>query len=334
MAEMNLLKAGFTGRLGQLSGAVVNHKYILKAGVFSKAPPTPRQTNNVRAFEALNRIAGAISKAGFQYLGLTEKNMLRHNAIAKFLKPAIKNHFFEPSLISEVIPADNSLRLVNFSANASKNSVAIALVLDTSYIPPPGSRLFFLIFNQFGQVQYIECAEARDIQKTVNVLLNSVFVFSLLAFIAELSPKGRILRGFVYKEGFNMQYSAEEQPTGDVWLDGRPIYWITLYSDTAFNIPANTGAVQKTMGAISLNLSILDINTVLFGADGSTQAFSGCNFTGSYISGSTAVINRSYDVSYSRSAGTVILAGKHANSFPAESYAQQSVTLFYLKPVS
>jgi hypothetical protein len=51
-------------------------------------------------------------------------------------------------------------------------------------------------------------------------------VFSMMAFLSEVKLGRRWLHGFAFKEMVGLRYSAEEQLTGDLWIDGRPIYCV------------------------------------------------------------------------------------------------------------
>ena len=96
MAQLNLVKGEFKGTLGKFVGTKYKGKAIIKSAPFGVAPPTLKQTANVRAFEKLNRLSAAMAKNFWPALGLSDKKMLKHNAAAHWLKPLIASHQFEP----------------------------------------------------------------------------------------------------------------------------------------------------------------------------------------------------------------------------------------------
>ena len=233
MATVNLIKSAFTGRLGELTGATWKGKPVIKAAVFSKAPPTATQTQNVRAFEKLNRLAGAIAKAGWPYLNLSDKHMLRHNAVARWLKPAISDHAFDPRKIAQVIHPGDDLAYVTWTYNRSSQIHLIGIKLALQNTPKPGSKIFLVVFDGSAKVAYADCRELVDVNLSITLPYPDYTVYSLLIFTSSPQKKGYDIKNFIYKEAPGMKYSLKEQLTGDVWLDGRPIYvrsWnVTVY---------------------------------------------------------------------------------------------------------
>lgn len=228
MAEINLLKASFTGKLGETYGAQWKNIPVIRAIPFSKAPPTENQTKNVRAFEKLNRIASAIAQVGFANLGLSAKNLHNHNAVARWLKPAIKNHAFEPSLIEEVIPKGQDLFLYSFTFNFTTGILSIRLDLSESYIQDLNSYLFIVVFDDLAKVHFSRCIKLNNYQDQIILDSFGYPVYSLIAFTTHKTKNGYNSNNFIYRRGTGMQYSLEEQDTGDTWLDGSRIFQRTL----------------------------------------------------------------------------------------------------------
>jgi hypothetical protein len=228
MASMNLLQAGFNGKLGVLTGVKSKAGYVIKSKIWSKAPPTVKQTENVRAFEALNRVAGALARIGYEYLGLDNKKLLNHNNVAKLLKPIIREHSFEPFNANSVIPDDGSLMLEAFSYDSINLEIDVRIGLGSEYVPLTGSKIFLLIFNQFGQIQFGELYDAQQLVLSLPIKYAPEYRYSIFAFISDPAARGYYLHGLVYREDFQMRYSKEWQITGDEWLDGKPIYQITV----------------------------------------------------------------------------------------------------------
>jgi hypothetical protein len=246
MAEMNLLKSTFTGTLGRVTGANWKGKPVVKAKIFSKAPPSNAQTQSVRAFEALNRLSSAIAKQGFSYMGLSQKNLLPHNAVAKFLKPLVKNHVFDFTRAGEVIPQDKSQVLLGFIYNRSTEQATVKIGLGDDFVPVTGTKTFINVFNQFGVSFFGELIDTQDYQKSFFMPYAPENQYNALIFMSEPAYKGVFLHGLDFKVGAGMQYSTDEQLTGDFWIDGKPIYIRSFTGTQSITAPnANNILLQE-----------------------------------------------------------------------------------------
>jgi hypothetical protein len=237
LATINLIKASFKGRLGQLTGTSWKGKPVVKAAVFSKAPPTNAQTQSVRAFEKLNRIAGAIAKAGFQYLNLSDKKILKHNAVARWLKPAISGHAFDPAKIAQVIPPGADLAYVNYTYNRTSQNHLIGIKLSSQNTPKLGSKVFLLVFDDSAKVAFVDCLDLKSFNLSLSLPFPEYMVYSLIVFTSTPGLKGYEIKNFAYRKAPGMKYSYQEQETGDVWLDGRPIYVRSFNINASFPNP-------------------------------------------------------------------------------------------------
>ena len=115
MGKLNLLKSNYTGKVGQTYGVEQYKKAIVKAVPFSHTPHNEKQTKSKNAFVLLNRLSAVIAKNFWAYLDLSDKGMYRNNAVAKWLKDLLHDNTFVLSRISNIIPDDNSLQLLDFN---------------------------------------------------------------------------------------------------------------------------------------------------------------------------------------------------------------------------
>lgn len=154
---MNTLRADYIGKVGKTYGVRQYGKSIEKAIPFSHSPHNKTQTQSVRAFEKLNRFSAYVAKTFWRYLNLSDKTMYKHNAVAKWLKPCVKNHSFQLANLVEVIPPNSSLRFGNisidleaktaeielinapYSANTTREDIFIALVTDNGTVKAGGA---------------------------------------------------------------------------------------------------------------------------------------------------------------------------------------------------
>lgn len=154
---MNTLRADYIGKVGKTYGVRQYGKSIEKAIPFSHSPHNKTQTQSVRAFEKLNRFSAYVAKTFWRYLNLSDKTMYKHNAVAKWLKPCVKNHSFQLANLVEIIPPNSSLRFGNinidleaktaeiefintpYSVNTTRENIFIALVTDNGTVKAGGA---------------------------------------------------------------------------------------------------------------------------------------------------------------------------------------------------
>lgn len=224
LAELNMLKGTLIGSLGKITGSVWKGKPTIRAKIFSKAPPQELQTASVRAFEKLNRISSAIAHAGFARIGLSAKGLHRHNAVARWLKPAIKNHLFEPANLQDVIPLGDNVRLSRFVNLWWSGQTFLEFRLVSGFVPPSGSYLHVVVFNDDGHTFFSHCDILQNFTTEFFIDTFGQGVYSVLAFVTQPDRHKRVANNLIYKRGNVMRYSYEEQPTGDTWINGKPIY--------------------------------------------------------------------------------------------------------------
>lgn len=123
MGKINLLTSSFNGKVGELYGAKQYGSHYVKAIPFSHAPHSEKQNNAFSAFGCLNRFSSGIAKVFFSYLGLSNKTMLKHNAVAQLFKPCVENHIFNISNLSSIIKSDSSVTLESFTIDYNKNVI-------------------------------------------------------------------------------------------------------------------------------------------------------------------------------------------------------------------
>lgn len=111
MGKLNLLKAGYEGKLGETYGVAKKGLYDIKATPFSHTPHNNSQTTAKDEFVGLNRIASQVVKEMWEYLSLSDKGMYRNNALCKAWKGALKGAAFELENLKEVISEEDKLKI-------------------------------------------------------------------------------------------------------------------------------------------------------------------------------------------------------------------------------
>lgn len=154
MGQMNLLKASIRGKVGELYGTQTKGQAILHAVPFSHAPHSQTQTKSVRAFEKVNRIAGGMAKNFWKYLNLSDAKMLKHNAVASWLKPLIVDHeFVLPNITTLVVDrADTSIEAA--TVNTSTGAFALEASFSALQTPATNTQGAILLVDENGKVIY------------------------------------------------------------------------------------------------------------------------------------------------------------------------------------
>jgi hypothetical protein len=261
LARLNILQGTLRGKLGKITGCVWKGKPVIRAAIYSKTPSNMLQTASVRAFEKLNRVASAIARVGFAHTGLSAKNMHKHNAVASWLKPSIRNHIFEPQNLSAIIPLSDNVKLSRFIFNYSTNECIVSFQLSPDYVPLPNSYLHFVVFDDLANTYYSQCDIVRNFTTNFFIDTFGLQVYSVLAFVSEPYKNKRVCKNLIYKKGAGMRYSLEEQLTGDIWLDGRPIYQRTFMSNDHVFVVNTSNVIRFPAPGVSALLKA-EINTI------------------------------------------------------------------------
>lgn len=153
MGKMNTLKADYVGKVGQTYGVRQYGKSIEKAIPFSHAPHNTIQTESVRAFEKLNRFAAYVAKTFWKYLNLSDKTMYRHNAVAQWFKPCVKNHEFSLSNLVEIIKPNPTLSLESVNLDLSNKTASITFVNTPLNAYTTEEKVFIALVTDNGTVK-------------------------------------------------------------------------------------------------------------------------------------------------------------------------------------
>lgn len=134
MATINLLKGSIQGSLGAFTGVRHKKTNVIKKKIWTKSPPSSKQTNAVRAFECLNRLSSVLAKKFWYHMGLSQGKMHKHNAVAKYLKPMVSEGQFSLLKLSAVIEDDgiNQIPLCTFNQLNSQITTTFEVVLTTA----------------------------------------------------------------------------------------------------------------------------------------------------------------------------------------------------------
>lgn len=195
MATVNLLKASFNGKLGEVYGTKQYGNVYAKAIPFSHAPHSKTQTKCVRAFEKLNRLASGIASVVFPFLNLSDKKMLKHNAVAQWLKPLIANKTFQPEAMANIIEPSNETEITNLKVNLQTNSITVSAKTRKEVSILKKKRWFLFVFDSFGQVLLAEAPKEDFFAGTITTTLSASRSYYAMAFRSDFSVNKFLLGG-------------------------------------------------------------------------------------------------------------------------------------------
>lgn len=179
---MNLLKASVNGKLGEMYGAKWKGQAVMKAIPFSHAPHNEKQTNAVRAFECVNRVAGGLAKYFWYYLNLSDKKMLKHNAVAQWLKPALKDGVFTLSAIPALVRDDGNTSVEAVTVNLATGAYALEVSFSNLATPVLNTQGAVLLVDEFGKVIFGAGFNGATFAKAGLARLNSDYKYYCLLF--------------------------------------------------------------------------------------------------------------------------------------------------------
>lgn len=182
MGTMNLLQGGVKGSVGAHTGLRKHGKNVFKGKIWSKTPPSQKQKNNVRSFEALNRVSGAISKIFWSWLGFTQGNMYRHNVVARHFKCMIKTHTFFPPNLQEVIPVSNKIEIRDYTLDPITGQTNIDVFADLPGINIGTQSVLVCAFNGKGKVIFCERMKTPILTVSFKSQLDYNFPYYLICF--------------------------------------------------------------------------------------------------------------------------------------------------------
>lgn len=204
MATMNLLQGNVRGSIGTQTGVRAKGKNIMKAKIWSKTPPNQTQTNCVRSFECLNRVASAIAKKYWYWLGWNQGNMHKHNVVASKFSACIQDHEFTPSLISEVIPAGNAISAVDFRVDMVAHKVVLDVRANLPLLNEGLQSACLLVFDGAGHVHLCERMKTPLFSTEFQSDLAPVFPYYFMAF-SSTKENGKITL-----QNFHLQMTLPE----------------------------------------------------------------------------------------------------------------------------
>lgn len=168
MGKMELLKSGFTGKVGTIYGSKGNGKINAKAVPFSHTPHNAKQKNAFTAFGCLQRLSAFISKSSFfELLNIKQKNMLNINSVAKWLKPMVSNGIFSIEKIENVIERSNLYSITQADFEKEKQVFKIAFTRNEQIPLEEKSKTVLFVADNTGIGYISEVTENEIFTKSI-----------------------------------------------------------------------------------------------------------------------------------------------------------------------
>lgn len=224
MGTMNLLQGGIKGSVGAHTGLRKHGKNVFKGRIWSKTPPSNLQKRNVRSFESLNRISSAISKEFWQWMGLKQGNMNKHNVVASFFKPIIKDHVFFPPNLQAIIPISDKIGVIDYSIDATTGEMHIQLSANIPGININTQAVIVCCFNSKGYVVYCKKMQSPLLDITFKTQITLDFPYYLIAFSSTKTDKGYKLSDLTFKMTLPENVFYTEPYTSIRWWTVEPNY--------------------------------------------------------------------------------------------------------------
>lgn len=249
MGKLHFLTGGYEGKLGMTYGAKQRGDIFVKASPFSHRPHNVTQTKSVRAFEKLNRLSAFVAKTFWANLNLSDKKMYRHNAVAQWLKPCVKNHSFQLSNLVEVIPANSSLRITSVSFSFDERKASISF--ENSPLNPlvTSETILIALVSDNGTVKAGKSLNAVSQTVTLSWDLTDFATLSVVMFKSSLQGNRKIINGFcLYSE------TSDYVIDGVLYTSFLPLTYPPRYSNgrIVFN-SADSNVVDNILHFLSLS---------------------------------------------------------------------------------
>ena len=246
MGQMNLLKAGYTGTLGETYGVKQRGTLYAKAIPFSHTPHNQKQKDSFSAFSCLQRFVAQLNKTYWSYTGLSDKKRNRQNVLAEYFKKMVSEHEFDLKKINDVIQDRQLLFVTNFEFLEREQQFSLVLISDDSLADYEDVEVFLAVYLANGKAVASVSTSAVNEQ----VLLDTTFTNKencyAIAIVTAKTEKGRSFLTAVYKP------MKTEIVVNGIWFPNNMGNGLWRYADPEL---LQGQDVQATVSEETLNLT-------------------------------------------------------------------------------
>jgi len=227
MGKIDLLRASFSGKVGETIGVTLKGQACIKARSSAIRHPSDLQKRNVRAFEKLCRFSGGVTRSFRSFLDLNTEKMLPHNALCKQLAPVIRDKIFDIDQIQFCFPSAPVVEILAISPNLDFTSVTVDLMYFQGWGDAINPRIFVCVLTEDGTIR--GSTVTGQPYDTFTFPLYNVQDQPLSAVVIVSDNHTGKYRPISCRSSIAefLRYSTDEQETGDKWLDGSPIFYRT-----------------------------------------------------------------------------------------------------------
>lgn len=154
MATQNLLSGGMRGSVGQLVGQQYKGLNIVKTKSLNNTAQRQVNKDSFAAFSVLNRIASALAKQWYYWLGLTPDNTLKHNQVAKLLKACVATHQFDIKTLGTIFTPNPEIAIDNFTNNFETGEIRIRAHCNLQGEVNVAFSWIVLVIDKYGYIYY------------------------------------------------------------------------------------------------------------------------------------------------------------------------------------
>ena len=201
--NVNILKASFNGKLGAVYGDNSKGVAKVKAIPFSHAPTKESVKNQCRAFECLNRFSSGVAKTFWKYLSLSDRKLLRHNAVAQSFKGAVTGGVWNPALLASIIGTDGNTEITAHTVNRVSGEFSIGVQTLNGITPDNRSvALFVALMDDTGKVIFSDNPASANYASTGVARLFSERQYYVVVFRSHFNETSKKWKtnGFVLQE--------------------------------------------------------------------------------------------------------------------------------------
>lgn len=211
MGEINFLRGGYQGRLGETYGILDRQKAIVKPIPFSHTPHNDIQKKSFYAFGRLQRVSAQMSKNFWQYLGLTSNGINKINAVAHWLKPLIKNHALDFNNLADIITAYQNIEIKNSFFNSDRHTFEVLFTNATVADATRQQQLLIGIYGVSGKGYGTITTYAEDASLAVPTKYQGEESFYTLILLSEITQEKRKITDYAF------YFTSADIFFGEIW---------------------------------------------------------------------------------------------------------------------
>lgn len=174
MAILDYSKGGFRGKVGVHYGEKKFGSLVLQKIPLKSVPQSQKAKSQVRAFEILNRFAGAFAKIAFRQIANREPRKLPHNVCASIFKPLVQNHTFSWSNFEFLGTLDDSCILDKFEIDWETGNIELQARTTSEISKSEKKSWYVFVFDNLGKV--VHCVAPSSQIYNAQILINKNYL--------------------------------------------------------------------------------------------------------------------------------------------------------------